>query len=85
MRPGDTLPSGRVIGAPVVGHIGAEGLPAPGDAVDVIRLLHDAFIAGHDSGYAECVRAVEKGATMGELGDWLSEYETRHPPKGVSP
>jgi hypothetical protein len=43
--------------------------------VEVIRLIHDAFIAGHDSGYATCVRAVEKGATMGELGNWLSEYE----------
>lgn len=75
--------------APVVGHIGpqldAEDPDRQATAGEVIGLLHDAFIAGHDSGYAECVRAVEKGATMGQLGDWLSEYEEHRRQKRRGP
>ena len=71
MKP-DELPSGRIIG-----QIGPELPPIEDPDARLVALLRDAF----EAGYASCVRDCERGHTMGQLGDWLSEYEQRHPPK----
>jgi len=66
-----------MVGADVVGTIGPEQDPAPLEDLGGHQRALAMVMRTFEAGYAACVRDVEAGATMGTLGDWLSEYEAK--------
>ncbi len=62
-----------MVGPGVVGQIGHAAHPDDAKMDAALAFSFRIF----EAGYAACVKDVEAGATMGTLGDWLSDYHER--------